>query len=69
MGVFEADDDVFDDFDEENIPVIKNIYKRKKGSAEKLKTNQGIRTLLNSQLDRRTLTKLDEQRLQMKRSD
>lgn len=48
LGVFEAEDEIFDNFDEENIPVIKNVYKRKKGSAEKLKTNQNTRNLLMS---------------------
>jgi hypothetical protein len=48
LGVFEAEDEIFDNFDEENIPVIKNLYRRKKGSAEKLKTNQNARNLLMS---------------------
>ena len=48
LGVFEAEDEIFDNFDEENIPVIKNVYKRKKGSAEKLKTNQNTRNLFMS---------------------
>jgi hypothetical protein len=48
LGVFEAEDEIFENFDEENIPVIKNVYKRKKGSAEKLKTNQNTRNLLMS---------------------
>lgn len=50
LGVLEVDDDIFENFDEENIPVIKNIYKRKKGSAEKFKTNQSNRNMfLNNQ--------------------
>jgi hypothetical protein len=50
LGVMEVDDDIFENFDEENIPVIKNIYKRKKGSAEKFKTNQNNRNMfLNNQ--------------------
>jgi len=50
LGVLEVDDDIFENFDEENIPVIKNIYKRKKGSAEKFMTNQSNRnTFLSSQ--------------------
>jgi hypothetical protein len=50
LGVLEADDDIFENFDEENIPVIKNIYKRKKSSAEKFKTNQSNRNnFLNNQ--------------------
>lgn len=48
LGVFEAEDEIFDNFDEDNIPVIKNMYRRKKGSAEKLKTNQNARNLLMS---------------------
>jgi hypothetical protein len=48
LGVFEVEDEIFENFDEENIPIIKNIYKRKKGSAEKLKTNQNTRNLLMS---------------------
>jgi hypothetical protein len=48
LGVFEVEDDIFENFDEENVPVIKNIYNRKKGSAEKLKTNQNARALLMS---------------------
>lgn len=48
LGVIEVDDEIFENFDEDNIPVIKNIYKRKKGSAEKLKTNQNARNLLMS---------------------
>lgn len=52
LGVLEVDDDIFENFDEENIPVIKNIYKRKKGSAEKFKTNQNNRNkFLNSQMN------------------
>ena len=42
LGVLEADDDIFENFDEENIPVIKNIYKRKKCSAEKFRTKQNF---------------------------
>jgi hypothetical protein len=48
LGVFEAEDEIFENFDEENIPVLKNMYRRKKGSAEKLKTNQNARNLLMS---------------------
>lgn len=48
LGVLEVDDDIFENFDEENIPVIKNIYKRKKGSAEKFKTNQSNRNMFLS---------------------
>jgi len=48
LGVMEVDDDIFENFDEENIPVIKNIYKRKKGSAEKFKTNQNNRNVFLS---------------------
>lgn len=48
LGVLEVDDDIFENFDEENIPVIKNIYKRKKGSAEKFKTNQSNRNIFLS---------------------
>jgi len=53
LGVFEVEDEIFENFDEDNIPVIKNIYKRKKGSAEKLKTNQTTRNLLMSNLNKR----------------
>jgi hypothetical protein len=53
LGVFEVEDEIFENFDEENIPVIKNIYKRKKGSAEKLKTNQTTRNLLMSNMNKR----------------
>ena len=51
LGVFEVEGEIFDNFDEENIPVIKNIYKRKKGSAEKLKTNQNTQNLLMSTMN------------------
>jgi hypothetical protein len=52
LGVFEVEDEIFENFDEDNIPVIKNIYRRKKGSAEKLKTNQSARNLLMSNLNK-----------------
>ena len=45
LGVIEVDDDIFENFDEENIPVIKNIYKRKKCSAEKYKTNKNSKNV------------------------
>jgi hypothetical protein len=48
LGVFEVEHEIFENFDEDNIPVLKNNYKRKKGSAEKLKTNQTARNLLMS---------------------
>jgi hypothetical protein len=54
LGVFEVEDEIFENFDEDNIPVIKNIYKRKKGSAEKLKTNQKARNLLMSNLNKQS---------------
>ena len=54
LGVFEVEDEIFENFDEDNIPVIKNIYKRKKGSAEKLKTNQTTRNLLMSNLNKQS---------------
>lgn len=53
LGVIEVHDEIFENFDEENIPVIKNIYKRKKGSAEKFKTNQTARNLLMSNHNRK----------------
>lgn len=56
LGVIEVNEEIFDNFDEDNIPVIKNIYKRKKGSAEKLKTNQNARNLLMSNLVRNNNT-------------
>ena len=43
--MIEVDDDIFENFDEENIPVIKNIYKRKKCSAEKYKTNKNSKNV------------------------
>jgi hypothetical protein len=52
LGVLEVEDEIFENFDEDNIPVIKNIYQRKKGSAEKLKTNQTARNLLMSNLNK-----------------
>lgn len=45
LGVLEVDDDIFENFDEENIPIIKNIYKRKKCSAEKFKINTNNRNV------------------------
>jgi len=48
LGVVEVEDEIFDNFDDDNIPVLKNTYSRKKGSSEKLKTNQTTNNLLMS---------------------
>jgi hypothetical protein len=52
LGILEVEEEIFENFDEDNIPVIKNLYKRKKGSAEKLKTNQTARNLLMSNVNK-----------------
>ncbi|MCQ2821151.1 MAG: hypothetical protein MJ252_28155, partial [archaeon] len=49
LGVVEVGDDVFEDFDDKNIPILKNNCVRSKGFAAKLKTNQNSRSLLMSE--------------------
>ena len=49
LGVVEVDDEVFDNFDDKNIPVLKKSCVRTKGYAAKLKTNQNSRSLLMSE--------------------
>ena len=49
LGVKEVDENIFDNFDEENIPVLKKNSVRCKGYAAKFKTNQNSRTLLMSE--------------------
>ena len=55
LGVKEVDENIFDNFDEENIPILKKNNVRCKGYAAKFKTNQNSRTLLMSEQQQNNL--------------
>ena len=49
LGVVEVEDEIFDNLDEKNIPILKKNCDRAKGISAKLKTNQNSKSLLMSE--------------------
>lgn len=49
LGVVEVEDEIFDNLDDKNIPILKKNCDRSKGISAKLKTNQNSKSLLMSE--------------------